>query len=173
MFIIFLTTLLLTLQVLIYLHRKREKERAEDKEQKELRGQANEVVLQKMASRMQRLSSFNIVHAGEDSTPLDFLTLKPDKTKIGFEFESLSLVLNSGQHIIEHVTGQVVAGKMTAIMGPSGCGKTTMLNVLRNKVRACASPNDERKRRLGINRLAALILLFLKHSLLTPTSFLI
>ena len=41
--------------------------------------------------------------------------------------------MKSGQRIIDHVSGKVEAGKMTAIMGPSGCGKTTMLNVLRNK----------------------------------------
>jgi ABC-type multidrug transport system ATPase subunit len=62
-----------------------------------------------------------------------FLHLNPDKTKISFEFNDLSLILNNGTRIIDRVTGRVRAGKMTAIMGPSGCGKTTMLNVLRDK----------------------------------------
>jgi len=62
-----------------------------------------------------------------------FEHLRPDQTKIGFEFDQLSLILNDGMRIIDRVSGRVRAGKMTAIMGPSGCGKTTMLNVLRDK----------------------------------------
>jgi phosphotransferase system IIB component len=71
-----------------------------------------------------------------------FVHLNPDPTPIKFEFKDLSLVLKSGQKIIDHVSGRVEAGKMTAIMGPSGCGKTTMLNVLRNKVRRCEERSD-------------------------------
>ena len=83
-------------------------------------------------------NSFKIVHNAspddlEKSGFSGFRFLQPDKTKLSFEFRDLSLSLKSGTRIIDHVSGQVEAGKMTAIMGPSGCGKTTMLNVLRDK----------------------------------------
>ncbi|KAJ3127909.1 hypothetical protein HK098_005550 [Nowakowskiella sp. JEL0407] len=56
------------------------------------------------------------------------------KLSIGFKFEELGLKLKNGTRILSGVTGEIGAGKMTAIMGPSGAGKTTFMNVLMGKV---------------------------------------
>ncbi|KAJ3337512.1 hypothetical protein HDU93_001005 [Gonapodya sp. JEL0774] len=54
--------------------------------------------------------------------------------RVDFRFEELSLNLKSGKTILQGVTGEIRAGRMTAIMGPSGAGKTTFLNVMMGKI---------------------------------------
>ncbi|KAJ3085836.1 hypothetical protein HK102_013788 [Quaeritorhiza haematococci] len=70
--------------------------------------------------------------------------------KMDFEFKELGLKLNvrkglsrwfggknagTGEKtILAGVTGEIKAGRMTAIMGPSGAGKTTFMSVLMGKV---------------------------------------
>ena len=55
--------------------------------------------------------------------------------RMHFEMEQLGFKLPAGKEILKGVTGQIHAGRMTAIMGPSGAGKTTFLNVLCGKVK--------------------------------------
>lgn len=52
-----------------------------------------------------------------------------------FECQNLGLTLPSGKIVLGGITGNIHAGKMTAIMGPSGSGKTTFMNVLCGKVK--------------------------------------
>ncbi|KAJ3210108.1 hypothetical protein HDU67_005649, partial [Dinochytrium kinnereticum] len=54
--------------------------------------------------------------------------------KMDFKFDGLSLRLPNGKTILKGVTGEIRAGRMTAIMGPSGAGKTTFMNVLMGKL---------------------------------------
>jgi ABC-type multidrug transport system fused ATPase/permease subunit len=42
--------------------------------------------------------------------------------KMNFQFTDLSLKLATGKSILQGVTGEIFAGRMTAIMGPSGAG---------------------------------------------------
>ncbi|KAJ3232663.1 hypothetical protein HDU81_002813 [Chytriomyces hyalinus] len=49
-------------------------------------------------------------------------------------FKDLGVKLKSGKEILSCVSGEIRAGKMTAIMGPSGSGKTTLMNVLMGKL---------------------------------------
>ncbi|KAJ3123543.1 hypothetical protein HK098_001846 [Nowakowskiella sp. JEL0407] len=60
--------------------------------------------------------------------------LQNHKLSIGFKFQDLEFTLKNGIQILSGVTGEIGAGKMTAIMGPSGAGKTTFMNVLMGKV---------------------------------------
>ncbi|KAJ3109237.1 hypothetical protein HDU96_007268 [Phlyctochytrium bullatum] len=57
-----------------------------------------------------------------------------ENRKMDFGFTDLSLRLPSGVPVLQGVTGEIRAGRMTAIMGPSGAGKTTFMNVLMGKV---------------------------------------
>ena len=54
--------------------------------------------------------------------------------RMDFRMENLGYTLPNGKSILEGVSGEIVSGKMTAIMGPSGAGKTTFMNVLCGKV---------------------------------------
>ncbi|KAJ3329639.1 hypothetical protein HDU76_007506 [Blyttiomyces sp. JEL0837] len=54
--------------------------------------------------------------------------------RMNFKFEGLSLTLKGGKKVLEGVTGEIKAKRMTAILGPSGAGKTTFMNVLMGKV---------------------------------------
>ncbi|KAJ3201040.1 hypothetical protein HDU67_001638, partial [Dinochytrium kinnereticum] len=54
--------------------------------------------------------------------------------RMDFSFSDLSLRLPSGVTVLQGVSGEIKAGRMTAIMGPSGAGKTTFMNVLMGKV---------------------------------------
>ncbi|KAJ3199805.1 hypothetical protein HDU67_002545, partial [Dinochytrium kinnereticum] len=56
-----------------------------------------------------------------------------DDLRMNFSFKDLSLRLPSGVTVLKGVTGEIRAGRMTAIMGPSGAGKTTFMNVLMGK----------------------------------------
>ncbi|KAJ3094464.1 hypothetical protein HDU97_008035 [Phlyctochytrium planicorne] len=57
-----------------------------------------------------------------------------ENLRMNFGFKDLSLTLPSGITVLKGVSGQIRAGRMTAIMGPSGAGKTTFMNVLMGKV---------------------------------------
>ncbi len=62
-----------------------------------------------------------------------------------FNLESLALrsksaesyplpnTVQNGRRVLEGVTGEIKAGRLTAIMGPSGAGKTTFMSVLAGK----------------------------------------
>ncbi|KAJ3277862.1 hypothetical protein HDU76_010140, partial [Blyttiomyces sp. JEL0837] len=51
-----------------------------------------------------------------------------------FQFHDLSLKLSNGKSVLQGVTGEIKAGRLTCVMGPSGAGKTTFMNVLMGKV---------------------------------------
>ncbi|GMH60873.1 hypothetical protein TrST_g8745 [Triparma strigata] len=139
--VIALTLLYILMQLLVKRSNVLKKRAREEKARKEQRTRAQSAFADDWQKLLQASSTrnFNIAHNVNDEEAATengfqgFVYLKPDKTPIHFEFKDLSLILKSGQRIIDHVSGTVDAGKMTAIMGPSGCGKTTMLNVLRNK----------------------------------------
>ncbi|KAI8847582.1 hypothetical protein BC829DRAFT_490653 [Chytridium lagenaria] len=57
-----------------------------------------------------------------------------DDLRMNFSFSDLSLRLPSGVTVLHGVSGEIKAGRLTAIMGPSGAGKTTFMNVLMGKV---------------------------------------
>ncbi|KAJ3065620.1 hypothetical protein HDU98_011047, partial [Podochytrium sp. JEL0797] len=57
-----------------------------------------------------------------------------DGLQMNYEFEGLGLTLAGGKEILKGVSGEIRAGRMTAIMGPSGAGKTTFMNVLMGRV---------------------------------------
>ena len=53
---------------------------------------------------------------------------------INFEFKDLGLnIKGSGKSVLKGVTGEIKAGRVTAVMGPSGAGKSTLLDVLADK----------------------------------------
>ena len=54
------------------------------------------------------------------------------------QFQNLTLTLPSGVSIMSNVTGQLSAGRTTAVMGPSGAGKTTFVTLLTGKVKRTA-----------------------------------
>ncbi|KAJ3268377.1 hypothetical protein HK104_005388, partial [Borealophlyctis nickersoniae] len=69
--------------------------------------------------------------------------------QINFKFEALGLELKKQKKtVLQGVTGEIRAGRLTAIMGPSGAGKTTFMNVLMGKV-------NRTKGRLFINNAEA------------------
>jgi len=45
-----------------------------------------------------------------------------DDFKIRFQFENVGLKLPDGREVLKGVTGEIVPGRLTAIMGPSGAG---------------------------------------------------
>jgi ABC-type multidrug transport system ATPase subunit len=54
---------------------------------------------------------------------------------IDFEFKELGLELKENKKkVLAGVTGQILHGRVTAVMGPSGAGKTTFLSTLSGKV---------------------------------------
>lgn len=60
------------------------------------------------------------------------------RPKIEVSFKDLSLALKGNEKkILRNVTGQLMPGRIAAVMGPSGAGKTTFLNALAGKATAC------------------------------------
>ncbi|KAJ3308985.1 hypothetical protein HDU76_003758, partial [Blyttiomyces sp. JEL0837] len=57
-----------------------------------------------------------------------------ENLRMNLEFKELKLSLGGGRTILEGVSGEIKAGRMTAIIGPSGAGKTTFMNVLMGKI---------------------------------------
>ena len=56
------------------------------------------------------------------------------KFKIDFKFENLGLdIKGSGKSVLKGVTGEIMHGKVTAVMGPSGAGKSTFMTTLAGK----------------------------------------
>ena len=54
-------------------------------------------------------------------------------------FRELTVDINNGkttQRIIDNVSGDIRAGRLTAIMGPSGAGKSSFLHVIGGRLRA-------------------------------------
>ncbi|KAJ3294091.1 hypothetical protein HDU76_006985, partial [Blyttiomyces sp. JEL0837] len=54
--------------------------------------------------------------------------------RMNFRFENLALTLGGARTVLQGVTGEIRAKRMTAILGPSGAGKTTFMNVLMGKL---------------------------------------
>ena len=54
---------------------------------------------------------------------------------LNLSFKKLVSTLPNGKIILQSVSGECLAGRVTAIMGPSGAGKTTTLNVLCGKMK--------------------------------------
>ena len=62
-------------------------------------------------------------------------TAKPFPVRDGvrFSYENLTLTVGGSKNpkvVVDHVSGEVPAATMTAVMGPSGAGKTSFMNVL-------------------------------------------
>ncbi|GMH61060.1 hypothetical protein TL16_g03182 [Triparma laevis f. inornata] len=53
-------------------------------------------------------------------------------SRVDIEFRDMSVILSSGQKILNKVSGTLESGTMTAIMGPSGCGKSTTICAIKN-----------------------------------------
>jgi len=56
-----------------------------------------------------------------------------DSDSVDLTFEDLSLAVKLGENtvnVVNHVSGRIEAGTMTALMGGSGAGKTSLLNAL-------------------------------------------
>mmetsp|Transcript_36121 Transcript_36121/g.58386 ORF Transcript_36121/g.58386 Transcript_36121/m.58386 type:complete len:1258 (+) Transcript_36121:130-3903(+) len=68
-----------------------------------------------------------------DSEPVGLTAIKEKPLRITIGFSNLGLKLPTGKVILEGVTGQLRAGRVTAVMGPSGAGKTTLLTLLAGK----------------------------------------
>jgi ABC-type multidrug transport system ATPase subunit len=138
MMLLFLFAVFVTFEVIQWKWKQQAEKLALERKRKAAEEASTLVVGRQEFTALLQQNSFKIVHNAspedlEKSGFTGFRVLQPDTTKLSFEFTDLSLALKSGTRIIDHVSGQVRSGKMTAIMGPSGCGKTTMLNVLRDK----------------------------------------
>ncbi len=56
------------------------------------------------------------------------------KFQIDFRFENLGLnIKGSGKSVLKGVTGEILHGRVTAVMGPSGAGKSTFMTTLAGK----------------------------------------
>jgi len=51
-----------------------------------------------------------------------------DDLRMDFSFSGMSLQLPTGKKVLQGVTGEIKAGRMTAIMGPSGAGSNNLLH---------------------------------------------
>ncbi|EPS73670.1 hypothetical protein M569_01083 [Genlisea aurea] len=58
---------------------------------------------------------------------------------IEIAFRDLSVSLKKGRkHLLRSITGEILPGRITALMGPSGAGKTTLLSALAGKTAGCS-----------------------------------
>ena len=96
------------------------------------------------------LSELLIVGSDSDGpVPVDGETAVGSSSKkaaIDLKFSQLSLILKPPAPpatILRGVTGELKAGRLTAIMGPSGAGKTSFLNVLSGKAVAYGEVGGE------------------------------
>ncbi|SMR83532.1 ATP-binding cassette, subfamily B [Aliiroseovarius halocynthiae] len=62
--------------------------------------------------------------------PLPVIAGQPAPTSSSVSFEDVSFCYDDGPEVLSHVSFDVPANSMTAIVGPSGSGKTTILSLL-------------------------------------------
>lgn len=57
---------------------------------------------------------------------------------IEISFKDLTVTLNQKKCLLRSVTGEIMPGRITAVMGPSGAGKTTLLSALAGRAVGCS-----------------------------------
>eukprot|EP01038_Epipyxis_sp_PR26KG_P012000 gene12000-16066_t len=70
---------------------------------------------------------------GGDVVEKKKISTEEDSTKlISINFSNIRFMGRGGRVILPSISGNIPAGKITALLGPTSCGKSTLLNVLRN-----------------------------------------
>eukprot|EP01114_Cavostelium_apophysatum_P016835 TRINITY_DN4868_c0_g1_i1.p1 TRINITY_DN4868_c0_g1~~TRINITY_DN4868_c0_g1_i1.p1 ORF type:complete len:808 (+),score=142.72 TRINITY_DN4868_c0_g1_i1:71-2425(+) len=88
--------------------------------------------------RLHQIQEIELTTTGRKSFQIQIQPREKEGNLINLRFEDLGLNIKAKKEqkiIIEGVTGNFPAGKVSAIMGPSGSGKTTLMNILCGKVK--------------------------------------
>ncbi|PIN10268.1 Transporter, ABC superfamily (Breast cancer resistance protein) [Handroanthus impetiginosus] len=75
--------------------------------------------------------------SGVISMAMDNETRRRPMVEIAFRDLTVTLKQKK-KHLLRSVTGQILPGRITALMGPSGAGKTTLLSALAGKTVGCS-----------------------------------
>jgi ABC-type multidrug transport system fused ATPase/permease subunit len=82
----------------------------------------------KLVRRNQPTASQRLLNGELDFVTLFTKAIGSQKLNMDFNFQNLQLQLPSGAQILQGVSGNILHGRMTAIMGPSGAGSKSMIN---------------------------------------------
>jgi ABC-type multidrug transport system ATPase subunit len=63
------------------------------------------------------------------------------QNKLKLIWNDLSFKTNKNKFIINKLNGEIVSGRLTAILGPSGSGKTTLIECIANRRKKGVSGN--------------------------------